>query len=74
MRYPLRRTCKETAVLLVSMQDRQLGLKERLALRFHMVICKACPQFERQLLTMKNAMRQWRNYGEEASFDTNPAK
>jgi hypothetical protein len=29
----------------------------------HMAICKACPTFERQVITMRNAMRQWRHYG-----------
>ena len=62
MDYPLRRTCKEVAHLVVDMQDRKLTLKETAELRLHMVICKACPGFENQFLTMKSAMQQWRNY------------
>jgi len=38
-------------------------LAEQLALRMHMAICAACPLFERQVLTMRNAMKQWRHYG-----------
>jgi len=30
----------------------------------HMKICNTCPVFERQVLTMRNAFRQWRNYTE----------
>jgi hypothetical protein len=60
--YPFRRTCKEVAALVVAREDRSLHLSEKLALRTHMFICKACPGFERQVLTMRNAMRQWRNY------------
>lgn len=56
------KTCKEVAVLLIAREDRALTWSERLALRFHMAICKACPKFERQVLTMRNAMKQWRNY------------
>jgi hypothetical protein len=59
----LQRTCKEVTALVIAREDRVLPLAERLALRFHMVICQACPRFQRQVLTMRNAMAQWRNYG-----------
>jgi hypothetical protein len=62
LNYPLRRSCKEVAALVVAKEDRHLHPGETLALRIHMRICKACPSFERQMLTMRNAMRQWRNY------------
>lgn len=60
---PLMRSCKEVTALVIAREDRELPLPEQLALRMHMVICKACPRFERQVLTMRNAMKQWRNYG-----------
>jgi len=63
--YPFRRTCKEFSALLIAREDRALPLSDRLALRLHMAICQACPRFERQLLTMRNAMKQWRNYAGE---------
>jgi len=59
---PLNRTCREVAAILVAREDRKLGLADRLALRLHMVICDACPRFERQMLTMRNGLKQWRNY------------
>ncbi len=63
---PLMRTCKEVSALLIAREDRDLPIVERVALRFHLAICEACPRFERQVLTMRNAMKQWRNYaGEE---------
>lgn len=61
----LRRTCKQVAALLIAREDRALPLIERIALRLHLAACQACPIFERQVLTMRNAMRQWRNYVEE---------
>ncbi len=61
----LRRTCKEVTVLLVARQDRGLPLIERVALRLHLAVCKACPVFERQLLTMRNALGRWRRYTDE---------
>jgi hypothetical protein len=58
----LRRTCKEVSALLVAREDRALPTVERVALRLHLAACTACPKFERQLLTMRNAFRRWRNY------------
>ncbi len=63
----LNRSCKEVAALVVSREDRNLRLGEQLQLRAHMLICKACPDFEKQILTMRNAMRQWRNYTDDIS-------
>jgi hypothetical protein len=62
---PLRRTCKEVTALLVAREDRQLPLAERLALRLHLAACHACPVFERQVLTMRNALQRWRHYSDE---------
>lgn len=59
---PLMRTCKEAAAIMVAREDRALSLPDRLALRLHLLMCKACPRFERQLLGMRNNLRQWRNY------------
>ena len=61
----MRRTCKEVAALLVAREDRALPMVERVALRFHLAACNACPAFERQLLTMRNALQRWRHYSEE---------
>ena len=61
----LRRSCKEVAALLVAREDRDLPVVERVALRLHLAACSACPVFERQLLTMRNALRRWRNYSGE---------
>lgn len=61
----LRRTCKEAAALMIAREDRALALADRVALRIHLLACKACPSFERQVLTMRNAMRQWRHYTED---------
>jgi Putative zinc-finger len=60
-------TCKEVAALVVAREDRSLSMVEHMQLRSHMWICKACPGFERQLLTMRNAMRQWRNYADDST-------
>ena len=48
--------------MVVAQEDRYLGLADRLALRMHMAMCEACPRFERQMLTMRNSLREWRHY------------
>ncbi|HEY1131211.1 MAG TPA: zf-HC2 domain-containing protein [Roseateles sp.] len=63
--YPFRRTCKEATALMVAREDRQLPWADRVGLRLHLMVCKACPTFERQMLTMRHAMKQWRGYTEE---------
>ena len=60
--YPLKLTCQDAAALMLTREDRALPLSGRAALRLHLAICTACPRFERQLLTMRNAMAQWRAY------------
>lgn len=61
--------CQKAATLLVAREDRPLALGERGALRFHLLICKACTRFEYQMLTMRQAMDGWRNYTEQSLGD-----
>lgn len=72
--YPFRRTCKEVAALLIAREDRDLPWSEKVALRIHMAMCQACPKFERQVLTMRNAMKQWRNYTADGEDVTDPSR
>jgi hypothetical protein len=62
---PFHRTCKEVTALVIAREDRVLPWRDRLALRLHMAMCAACPTFERQVFSMRNAMKQWRNYAAE---------
>ena len=64
-RLPLMRSCKEVSALVIAREDRALPWSERMALSLHMAICGACPRFERQVLTLRNAMRQWRHYTDD---------
>jgi hypothetical protein len=57
----LHKTCKEATLLMLQKQDKPLGLVDTLGLKFHLFICKACPNFERQLHLMKHALSDWRN-------------
>lgn len=61
----LRRTCREAARLLTARLDGPLPWHERVALRFHLAACKACPVFDRQVRLMHQAMGRWRRYAEQ---------
>lgn len=67
--YPLRRTCQQAAALIIAREDRALPVRERIALRLHLALCQACPTFERQVLTLRHAMAQWRHYSERDTGD-----
>jgi hypothetical protein len=70
---PFHISCKEVTALVIAREDRVLLLTERLGLRLHMVMCDACPKFERQVATMRNAMLQWRNYEAQETTASNAA-
>jgi hypothetical protein len=67
---PLMRTCRQAAALLVAREDRALSLPDTVALRLHLLACRACPKFENQMLTMRLAMRRWRHYSEDADKES----
>jgi hypothetical protein len=67
---PLMRTCKQAAALVIAREDRALKLNDTVALKLHMMACKACPEFENQVLTMRAAMKKWRQG--LAADDTTP--
>lgn len=61
----LHRTCKEVTSLVIAREDRTLGWGDRMAVRMHMWVCATCPIFERQVSTMRSAMKQWRQDGSD---------
>ena len=54
--------CRESARLISLELDQGLPWIERAALRFHLLICKACPNFRAQIRLMDRAMGRWRAY------------
>ena len=58
----LRRTCKEICSLLIAHEDKRLAVPDRVAVQLHLLGCEKCPQFERQVLTMRNDLKRWRCY------------
>jgi hypothetical protein len=54
-------SCRDAHQLLSERMDRPLGGLERLRLRLHLGICRACSRVERQMDLMRHAMRRLGN-------------
>jgi hypothetical protein len=54
-------TCKDASELLSQAQDRPLGLRERLVLKLHLLICHGCSNFSRQLDLIRATLRRIRD-------------
>ncbi|MFN5049817.1 zf-HC2 domain-containing protein [Roseateles sp.] len=62
----LKKSCREAAALVLQAEDRPLSWHERLALRLHMLACRACPRFAQQVQLMRRASERWRRYSDES--------
>jgi hypothetical protein len=68
-------SCREATQLVLQALDRRLPWHARLALRFHLLICKACPTFVRQTQLMQQATGAWRRYADSGELpDQTPAE
>ncbi len=55
-------TCKEISQLVSQSLDRKLSLRQRMGVRFHLMMCSLCRAYEKQTLLLRNAVR---TYGRE---------
>lgn len=60
-------TCEEAARLISESLDRRLPLGRRISLRIHLLMCKLCPRFLRQMLLLKKASDHYKKEIEEDS-------
>jgi hypothetical protein len=51
-------SCKEATRLVSQGLDRRLGLGERVAVRVHLAICAGCRNFRKQVLFLRQALRE----------------
>lgn len=58
----LKINCREATRIVLEGEERELALAERLTLKVHLAICRACPRFVRQVEMMRGAMGRWRGY------------
>jgi len=55
--------CIEATQLVSESQERELGFRERLSLRLHLMMCRGCRNAERQLTVLRRAMRAFARPG-----------
>ncbi|SDH92734.1 Putative zinc-finger [Pseudomonas delhiensis] len=51
-------TCKELVALSSDLLDSQLGLREKLAVRRHLLLCRHCRRFIRQMRLTQATLRR----------------
>lgn len=52
--------CREATRLMLAGEDRRLRWRERVGVRLHLLVCKACARFERQARLMRRALDRWK--------------
>lgn len=62
----LRSTCRQAAALVIAREDHVLSLPDHIALKLHLLACRDCPKFEKQVSIMRAAMGRWRRYSSPA--------
>jgi len=50
-------SCKDVTRLISESMDRSLPIGKRVGVRFHLLICKFCARYERQLLLIRDTVR-----------------
>lgn len=58
-------SCKETTRLISESFERRLSLRERLGVRMHLLVCRFCLRYRRQVQFIEDAMRHLRGSEEE---------
>lgn len=51
--------CRQATELMSQAQDRELRLRERIALRFHLIICRGCNNYNNHLAFIRNTMKRF---------------
>lgn len=58
--------CKEVTRMVSESLDRKLPLHQRMGIRIHLLMCKFCSRYRKQLLILRESMRRYSMYGEES--------
>jgi len=49
-------SCKKTSAMISESMDRQLPLSQRMGLRFHLMMCRLCSRYQRQLCLIRDTL------------------
>jgi len=50
-------SCKQISGMISESMDRKLSLSQRMGIRFHLMMCKLCTRYQKQLLFIREALR-----------------
>lgn len=56
------RSCREISELVSKSLDAKLSLRERVAVRFHLMLCDGCNNFRKQMLFLHKAGNRYLDY------------
>jgi hypothetical protein len=59
--------CRHAAGLISRRLDGGLRLPERLGLGAHLLLCKGCRNYDRQLQLLRSATKNWQSYKDEGT-------
>jgi len=57
-------SCKQITGKISESMDRKLPLLERMGIRFHLMMCKLCTRYQKQLLFIRETLRYGSDSGE----------
>jgi len=63
-------SCQQASELLSQGLDRRLTVTERMGVRIHLLMCRLCTQYEKQLRFVCQASRRFSNEMEQADQET----
>ena len=57
--------CKEVTRMVSESLDRKLSFHQRVGLRMHLLMCKFCSRYQRQLLFLRETVRLYTEHSED---------
>ena len=51
--------CKQAVALMTQGMDRELGARQRMSLRFHLMMCSGCRNFSKQMKFIREGVRRF---------------
>lgn len=55
--------CKQATVLATQRMDEKLGMRQRMSLRFHLMMCSGCRNFSKQMEFLRESCRKFPQQG-----------
>lgn len=62
--------CKDISRLVSESMDRRLSWRQRLGIRFHLLMCRYCTRYQKQLLLLRRLLRQQAQPDQDTSLPT----